>query len=463
VTDIVAVRGSEESASASIEQFGYRQELKRSLSLFDLVVYGLIYIVPIAPFGIFGFVFNSSNGMVPLVYAVGVVAMAFTALSYVAMSRAFPIAGSVYSYAGRGIGESAGFLAGWTMLLDYVLLPVLGCIVCAVAMQAVLPSVPRAVWIILILGFNTTINFLGIEATARLNTIFLVLQLALLGLFMVLAVVALANGVGGARLSLSPLYQASTITPSLIFGALSLAALSFLGFDAISTLAEEARGGPSAVGRATLLSLCLAGLLFIAQTYFASLFVLGQTGFARGEETDAAFYTIAAIIGGAWLKFAVSVFGVFLSVVAGVLANQAATARLVFGMARDGKLPRIFAHVDTKRKVPERAIFLVAAINLVLGLSMANQIEMLTSMVNFGALTGFLMLHLSVMVHFMWRQKSQDWIRHLLVPLAGFAIIAYVLVNMGTQAKVAGLAWLTIGIVALIGLKLGGRRATLPT
>jgi amino acid transporter len=451
-----------ESASGSIEQFGYRQELKRSLSLFDLVVYGLIYIVPTAPFGIYGFVYNSSNGMVPLVYAIGVIAMTFTALSYVEMSRAFPVAGSVYSYAGRGIGESTGFLAGWVMLLDYVLLPVLGVIACAVAMQAVLPDIPRATWIILILCFNSTINVLGIEATARLNIVFLVLQLALLGLFMAVAVVALGNGIAGAHLSLSPLYQASTVTPGLIFGALSLAALSFLGFDAISTLSEEARGGPKAVGRATLLSLCLAGTLFIAQTYLASLFVLGQPRFAPGQQTDAAFYNIAAIIGGDWLKFAVSVFGVVLAITEGILANQAATARLIFGMARDGKLPRLLAHVNAKREVPERAIFLVAAINIVFGLSMANQIEMLTSMVNFGALTGFLMLHVSVIVHFMWRQKSNDYLRHLLVPLIGFAIISYVLVNMALLAKAAGIAWLAVGVVALIGLKLSARRATLP-
>src|SRR5258706_12623351 len=106
--------------AASLEQFGYRQELKRSLSLFDLVLYGLIFIVPVAPFTLFGILFNQSNGRVPLVYAATTVAMSFTALSYVAMSREFPIAGSVYSYAARGIGENVGFIAGWTILLDYL-------------------------------------------------------------------------------------------------------------------------------------------------------------------------------------------------------------------------------------------------------------------------------------------------------------------------------------------------------
>src|SRR5262245_28767092 len=104
--------------------------------------------VPIAPFGIFGFVYNASHGMVPLAYAVGVLAMLFTASSYATMSRAYPLAGSVYAYAGRAIGASVGFIAGWTMLLDYVLLPALAYIVVAVAIHAVVPAVPREVWIV---------------------------------------------------------------------------------------------------------------------------------------------------------------------------------------------------------------------------------------------------------------------------------------------------------------------------
>jgi amino acid transporter len=259
------------------------------------------------------------------------------------------------------------------------------------------------------------------------------------------------------------LLQLSIITPSLVFGALSLAVLSFLGFDAISTLAEEAKGGTAAVGRATILSLCLAGVLFVSQTYLASLFVLGTAGFAPGERTDTAFYDIAALIGGPWLRFLVSVFNMVISTVAAVLSIQVATARLLFSMARDGKLPRALAHVHPKRKIPERALLLVAAVNLGVGLAAANQLELLTAMVNFGALTGFLLLHASVIVHFMWRKKSKQWGRHLLVPLIGFIIIAYVLVNMALPAKIAGISWLTVGIAVLIGLKLSGRAATLPT
>src|SRR5579863_7592183 len=178
--------GSDAASAGDVEAFGYRQELKRSLSAFDLLVYGLVFIAPIGPWSSFGFVFNASHGMVPLVYVVGLVAMMFTALSYMTMSAAFPVAGSVYAYAGRGIGESAGFLAGWAMLLDYLLLPTLIYVICAVSVHAVIPALPKPLLVALFLGINTAINLAGVESTAQLSIVMLVLQLILLAAFVVL-------------------------------------------------------------------------------------------------------------------------------------------------------------------------------------------------------------------------------------------------------------------------------------
>lgn len=446
-------------APLEVGSLGYRQELKRSLSPFDLLVYGLVFITPIAPWSSFGFVFNASHGMVPLVYVVGLVAMLFTALSYMTMSAAFPVAGSVYAYAGRGIGESAGFLAGWALLLDYLLLPTLIYVICAVSVHAVAPALPKPLLVAVFLGFNTMVNLWGIESTARLSLVMLWLQLALLGLFMVLAVTALVHGVNGAHLSLAPLYNVHKVTPSLIFGALSLAVLSFLGFDAISTLTEEAKGGARAVGLATMLSLLLAAALFVGQTYLASLFVLDRASFKPGDEASTAFLLIARTIGGEPFRWAVSLLGVLFSGLAAALTAQAATARLIYSMARDGMLPRPLAHVGARRQTPDRAILLTAVITLALGLFLVDQLELLTSMVNFGALSGFLALHLSVVSHFMVRQKSRRWIRHLAVPVIGFAIVAYVLVNAQANAKIAGLVWMAVGLAIVLTLKATGRSA----
>jgi amino acid transporter len=446
---------------ASVEAFGYKQELHRSLTLSDLLVYGLVFIVPIAPIPVFGIVFNASHGMVPLIYLVGLVAMLFIARSYMAMSRAFPIAGSVYTYAARSIGPAAGFFAGWAMLLDYLLLPALAYVACAIALQATLPSVPKAVWVVGLLAFATFINYFGIQMTARMNIIMLGLQLVLLAIFMCAAVYALAHREGGPQLSLLPFYNPALLTPSLIFGALSLAVLSFLGFDAISTLSEETSGGPRTISRATMLSLCISAVLFVAQTYLASLFVPGRTSFAPGDETDTAFYNIAALIGGEWLKFLLAVPAVLFSSIAGALAGQAATARLLFGMARDGQLPRLLAHVHPVRKVPDRAIYLVAVITLVLGVCLVDELELLAAMVSFGALLGFVMLQLSMLKHFLWQQKSRDWLQHLVMPLIGLIIMVYVLINAQLDAKLAGSAWMIAGLVLFVGLKLAGRSTDL--
>jgi amino acid transporter len=445
-----------------VEAFGYRQELKRSLSLFDLLVYGLIFIVPTAPFAVYGIVFNAGKGMVPLIYFVGLVAMLFTAFSYQAMSEAYPIAGSVYTYAARSIGPAAGFMAGWAILLDYLLLPALAYVAAAIALSAMLPEVPRAAWIVVMLAFATFVNSRGIETTTRINFVLLGVQGVVLVILLGMCAWGVAHHVGGAHLSLLPLYNPALVTPSLIFGALSLAVLSFLGFDAISTLSEEVKGGPRMVGRATVLSLCVCAALFIAQTYLFSLFALGRTSFPSGSPTDNALYDIASMIGGTWLRFIVAIPGVAISAVAGALVAQAATARLIYGMARDGRLPRMLAHVDAKGQVPERAIYLVAAVTLVLGVALAGQFELLTSMVSFGALVGFLAIHISVVAHFVWRNGSRDWLRHLVSPTIGFLIVSYVLLNAELNAKIAGAVWLAVGAVLFAIARLRGRSAALP-
>jgi amino acid transporter len=179
-----------------IGRYGYRQELKRSLRFGDLLVYGLIFMVPIAPFGIFGSVYQGSGGMVALAYLVGMVAMMFTASSYTQMSRAFPMAGSVYTYAGRGISPPIGFLAGWVIILDYVLVPALLYLVAGVAMNSLLPAIPVWLWLVAFVLLNTAVNYLGIEMTARVNKVMLVGELLVLLVFLVVGVVALAQGKG---------------------------------------------------------------------------------------------------------------------------------------------------------------------------------------------------------------------------------------------------------------------------
>ena len=162
-----------DQGARDLAEFGYRQELNRTLSTADLIVYGLVFMVPIASWAIFGVVYNEAKGMVQLVYLIGLVAMIFTALSYAQMSKAFPIAGSVYSYVGRGLHPVLGFFAGWTILLDYLLVPTLLYVFAAESMSGIFPGVPKPLWIIVFLVINTAINYVGISFTAVVNRLFL--------------------------------------------------------------------------------------------------------------------------------------------------------------------------------------------------------------------------------------------------------------------------------------------------
>ncbi len=437
----------EEQAGATPGELGYRQELKRSLSVTDLVVYGLIFISPIAPFSNFGILFNASQGMVALVLAIGLVAMSLTAISYMTMSEAFPVSGAVYSDARLGISEAAGFIAGWAMLLDYLLLPALAYLACGFALKDAWALPPVWLWLVLFLSINTVLNLAGIDNVARANRALLALQGVLLAAFLFFALRGLASGTGGAHLSIGPFFDPAHFSFGLVFGAVGLGVLSFLGFDGISTLAEESEGGRKSVGRATAIALALAAILFVAQSYLAALFVLGQNQLPPGQPTYTAFYAIAGTVGGPAMRLASSVLGVVLAGAAGALAAQAATARLIYAMARDGRLPRGLAHVSSRHLVPNRALLLVAAITVAIGFVFLDRLELLVSIVSFGALTGFVMLHASVLIHFAIRQRSRAWLRHLVVPLLGAGVLLYVIANMDRMARIVGFSWLALGLL----------------
>jgi amino acid transporter len=457
-------RSQDHDLSQDIEHYGYTQELHRSLTFTDLLVYGLVFMVPIAPFGIFGSVYQGSGGMVALAYAIGMVAMMFTALSYAQMSQAFPMAGSVYTYAGRGIAAPVGFLAGWMILLDYVLVPALLYLIAAIAMNSLVSAVPVWLWLIGFVVLNTVVNYMGIEMTARVNKIMLVGELIVLAIFIVIGIVALAQGKGHG-FDFTPIYNSDTFSWSLVFGAVSIAVLSFLGFDGISTLAEENKDTARAIGRSMVAALLLAGVLFIVQTWVASLLVPGPARLiAKGDPGGTAFYDAAAVAGGQWLSKLTALATAIAWGFANALVAQAATSRLLYAMARDRQLPTFLAKIHPRKGVPVNATLLVAVVSLVLGLyfnSRDDGISLLSTLVNFGALTAFLALHVSVVWHYVGREGSRRWWKHLVAPAIGFAILAYVLINAQLQAKWLGLIWFVVGLALMVALMATGREPEL--
>lgn len=442
----------------SVEQFGYKQELKRGLSFADILIYGLIFMVPIAPFGVYGEVMVGAKGMVALAYLIGMVGMIFTALSYARMSEEFPLAGSVYSYVGRGMNHHLGFLAGWLILLDYILVPTLMYVVSAAALGGVLPGVPAGVWIIIFVVINTVINYLGIEMTAKTNKIFLIFELIVLVVFLVIGITAVAKGVNGATFSFDPLFDPDNFSMKLVLGAVSIAVLSFLGFDAISTLSEESKGGPKAIGRGMVYSLLIVGVLFIVQTWVAALIIPDFNSFA---DIDTAFYETAEVAGGKWLGVLTAVATALAWGIADALVAQAAISRVLYSMARDRKLPKFLSKVHPKYKTPYASTLLVAFISVVLGFVFIGGIDTLATLVNFGALSAFLLLNVSVFYHFIIKKKRSDYWNYFTLPLIGFIIIGFVWLNFATQTMVLGVSWLAIGIIVAIILAMKGKDASM--
>jgi amino acid transporter len=427
----------------SLQEFGYKEQLSRVLTTKDLIIYGMVFMVPIAPFGVFGFVWTEAKGMVPLAYLLGLIGMFFTALSYAAMSRAFPLAGSVYTYAQRGLHDIAGFFSGWLILLDYLLVPSLLYLISAVALRPIFPGVPSWIWLVGFISFNAVVNLLGIEFTARVNRYMLVMELLTLGLFVVLGLMALYGGAGAGGLTLKPIYDPRVFSLSTVAAATSIAVLSFLGFDGISTLSEESRGSLNAVGRATVLSLVLVGALFMLQTWIATDLAQGM----RFSSQETVFYEVAERAGGAWLRLVTILATVIASAIANAMAAQAAVSRILFAMARDGKLPAILAKVHPRYRTPYVSTLAVAVLSLLVGLFFADRLDDLSRVVNFGALTSFVLLHLAVINHYFRRQGSGDWLRHVVFPLTGLAIILYVLFEMDRAAKVLGAGWIAAGVL----------------
>ncbi|MFI4890027.1 MAG: APC family permease [Steroidobacterales bacterium] len=431
------------------------QSLRRTLSYHDLLIYGLAYV---APFGIFqslGFVWQTSNGLIVLAYILATVCMYFTAKSYALMTETVPSAGSVYGFARHALGPFTGFIAGWMILLDYLLIPSYVYVFMAVALGTLIPEVDRAMWIVALGGTTLGINWFGVRVTSRVNLFSVVVQVAVMALLLVLALVALYHGKGNGGLTLRPLYAPELFHPQSIFAATAICVMSFLGFDAISTLSEEVKSDDRRlVGRAIL------GVLFLAAGLLAvTSWILGDlmSGFAI-KDPAAAIYEVAEWGIGHWASLLTAWVMATVVGITNALPMQVGVARVMYAMGRDRQLPVILARIHPKHGTPYVGMLATTVISVTVALLMRNQMDELVSIVNFGALTGFLLLHVSVIVKFWIKERSGQWVTHLVVPVAGIIVVLAVLSGMSPLAMKIGLGWLAAGLV--YGRVLTNRRRT---
>jgi amino acid transporter len=425
-------------------------KLRRSLRYWDLVLYGLAYIAPFAPLSTLGFVWSESNGLIVLAYVLGAMCMYFTAQSYATMTESLPTAGSVYGFARHSLGTFPGFIAGWMILLDYLLIPAFVYVLIAVALESLLPGIDRGVWIVSMVAMTTGVNWFGITVTSRANFIAVALQVIILVGFLILGVFALYAGKGNGALTFKPVFDAAAFDAGKIFSATSICIMSFLGFDAVSTLAEEVEGGDRRiVGRAIIAVLVLSAVFFVAVTW-----VLGNLlpGIAI-KDPAAAVYELAAWATGPWTAVVLAWAYAGIVGLSNALPMQVGVARVVFAMGRDRQLPRALARVHPRYHTPYVGMLVTAALSLAVAVYMKNRLDDLASIVNFGALSGFLFLHISVLAYFAVKRRSGAWIRHWLVPICGILVVLAVFSGMSSLAVKVGSAWLSVGLVYGLVLK----------
>ena len=431
--------------AGAIEQFGYEQELHRTLKLRHVVLYGVLFMVLIAPQSIFGEIQVASHGMTPLVYIVGFIAISFTALSYYRMSSRFPIAGSVYAYVQRGINPHVGFIAGWLILMDYLFVPALLYTMVANWGVELIPGSPWYLWVVVFLIFNTFVNVRGIHMTASVDWVIFVVEILALIAFIYLGFKYVLNGGGYGYLAVEPLWTKGEVTPQFVATAVSIACLSFLGFDGMSTLAEETEHPEKNIGKGIIIALCAIVGVFVLQCYVAALI---QPDWANTDMATG-FFDSAELAGGPVFRKILLVVNIVAIGVANIMNAQTATARMLYGMGRDGVIPRIFGKVHPKYKTPWASAIFVGAGSLVVVLIL--NMSQLVRLVNFGALSSFILLNFAVFLFFFVKEKKRnsfgEIVAYLICPWCGIGILIFVFTGFDTMTYIIGICWLVAGLI----------------
>jgi len=440
--------------SEHTQQTGHQTHLPAALGLGSVTLFGLAYMTPIIVLGIFGIIAETSEGASAGAYLVATLAMLFTAASYAKMSKHYPVAGSSYTYVRRALDARLGFLVGWVILLDYLFLPLVIWLIGAAYLHGEYPSVPSWVWIVLFILTTTALNIVGLKVADKANFVLMAMQFLVLALFVVFAVIFMVSEHGGGSLLSSNPFTGEGGFSAVASGA-AIAAYSFLGFDAVSTLTEDTRDPERNIPRAIMLVALIGGVVFVTVAYTLTLVEPGSTF----DNADSLAADTARTIGGS-LFAAFFVAGLIIGQFTSGLAAQASVSRLLFAMGRDGVLPqRFFGRLSDRFSTPVLNIVLCGTIGLgALFLDVATS----TSFINFGAFTAFTLVNLSVVGYFLQQRSTPagsalNPATYVVVPLIGALVDVYLLTKLDSAALMLGVIWLAIGVVYLLVLTRGLR------
>jgi len=415
--------------------------LRRTLGLWDLILYGMIVIQPTAPMPVYGVMSQRAHGHAVTTVLIAMVAMLFTAISYGRMARAYPSAGSAFTYVGSEIHPALGYVTGWSMAMDYMLNPIVCTILCSKFALNFFPEIPYAAFVVLFISFFTGLNLFGIRTSARINETLA----AAMGVVIVIFLAAAARYVlktphDGLAFFTRPFYDPQTFALPAVLGGTSLAVLTYIGFDGISTLSEEAENPKRNILLATVLVCLITGILASVEVYSAQLVWPGSQPF---PDVDTAFVHVAGRAAGAWLFTLINITLLVATVGSG-MGSQLGAARLLYGMGRGNALPKsFFGAIEPKRRIPQNNVMFVGV--LALAGTTVLTFERAAELLNFGALLAFMGVNAASFVRYFWRERQRT-LTNFLVPVLGFAICLLLWLNLSKPAKIAGTIWMLLGI-----------------
>lgn len=429
--------------------------LKRELSLYQVVLFGLAYLTPMIVFGMYGTLAEASHGAVVPTFMIALAAMLFTAYSYGKMVKAYPIAGSAYTYTRKTFNGHVGFMVGWAILLDYIFIPMVIWLIGALYFGTIFPVVPMWVWIVAFIIITTVVNILGVQVSNKVNFLLMVFQFLVIGIFIILSIKSLMDGTGAATIfSLQPFFHEDTSLSFVLTGA-ALASYSFLGFDAITTFTEETKDPEKTMPKAIMLTALIGGFIFIAVSYLAHLVFPDYTQF---KEAATAGDELAFIVGGN-LFSAIFLAGLITAQFTSGLSAQASASRLLYAMGRDSVLPKqVFGYIHERYQTPVITLVIIGIIGL-----LAIQFDILSaaSCINFGAFAAFTMVNLAVIVQYYGKnnqRSGKDLLFLVIIPLIGAILNVLLLMSLDPMAKKYGLAWAALGLIYLLFLTKGFKK-----
>ncbi|WP_435927038.1 APC family permease [Dryocola sp. BD613] len=424
-----------------------RIELRKSLTLIPVVMMGLAYMQPMTLFDTFGIVSGLTDGHVATAYAFALVAILFTALSYGKLVRRFPSAGSAYTYAQKAIHPVVGFMVGWSSLLDYLFMPMINILLAKIYFEALVPSVPSWIFVVLLVGFMTISNLRGIKTVANFNSLIVVLQMLVMAVITGLVIYGVANGEGAGTLTSSkPFWSEQAHVVPMITGA-TILCFSFLGFDGISSLSEETKDAGRVIPKAIFLTALIGGVIFVVVSYFLQLYF---PDISRFKDPDASQPEIMLYVAGKAFQFGILIFSC-VTVLASGMAAHAGVSRLMYVMGRDGVFPeRFFGYIHPKWRTPALNVVLVGIIAL---FAVKFDLVTATALINFGALVAFTFVNLSVISQFWIREGRnktiKDHINYLVLPVCGALTVGALWINLEESSMILGLIWAAIGLTYL--------------